>query len=222
MGARLASWWRNSTGNGWRWWAGRRSLQAEGAGRLDRMDPRAFRRLNCQQHPLRAAAGPSPAHGLAGAGIEPAAVVERHAPAWASGAGGRDLRGPEPLCRHLLPGLQRLSLGMTRGYRRQPGGSARWSHHGQQGASSVPLATRCLPTTESTRRRPRGPARANRNPSANRLRSLFECLRESRSSASRGASADPWPPLASRLSRHRLCRSPRSSWPPCGPTTARS
>ena len=67
---------------------------------------------------------------------------------------------------------------MTRGYRRQPGGSARWSHHGQPKEIFLPLATRCLPTTESTRRRPRLVQEGESQPlSDDRLRSLFECLR---------------------------------------------
>ena len=116
----------------------------------------------------RALTGHEPRH--AGAGMEPAAVVKRHAPvAWASGASGRDLRGPEPLCRVTCYRASMAFVGHDPGLpasarRQRPAGP-----HTVNPRSFLPSPCNPNATTESTRRRPAsGPARANAQPAQRR------------------------------------------------------
>ena len=72
------------------------------------------------------------------------------------------------------------SLGLTRGYARQPGGSARWRHHGQPKEIFVFELTAHAAEALS---RAETPAQWYGEPrtepmAAPRLRSLFECLGE--------------------------------------------
>ena len=72
-----------------------------------------------------------------------------------------------------------LSLGMTRGYRRQPGGSARWSHHGQPKEIFLyPLQPDACQQLSRLEDAPDWSSQGESQPlSDDRLRSLFECLR---------------------------------------------
>ena len=72
-----------------------------------------------------------------------------------------------------------LWLGRTRGYRRQPGGSARWSHHGQPKEIFVyPLQSDACQQLSRLDDAPDWQSEGEAKPlSSDRLRSLFECLR---------------------------------------------
>ena len=68
---------------------------------------------------------------------------------------------------------------MTRGYRRQPGGSARWSHHGQPKEIFLyPLQPDACQQLSRLEDAPDWSSQGESQPlSDDRLRSLFECLR---------------------------------------------
>ncbi len=72
-----------------------------------------------------------------------------------------------------------LWLGRTRGYRRQPGGSARWRHHGQPKEIFVyPLQSDACQQLSRLDDAPDWQSEGEGKPfSSDRLRSLFECLR---------------------------------------------
>ena len=119
--------------------------------------------------------------GLAGAGAEPAAAVAGHpGGAWISRLSGGDVRGCLALVGTCYRASNWRSLGLTRGFAREPGGSARWRHHGQPKEIFVfeltDAAAEALSRTEV-------PAHWNAEQhtepmAAPRLRSLFECLGE--------------------------------------------
>ena len=98
---------------------------------------------DCQQRSFHGAGGRAGCEsGLAGSRPEPAPAGRRHAgDAWLSGASGRDDGGPVALGTCYRASKQ--SLGFTRGFSREPGGSARW-RRGHRRRSSWP-ATHARP-----------------------------------------------------------------------------